>query len=139
MTTNIFHPSLLLLFLDPGSGIRDPGSGINIPDPPHCLQTYRYLKNGNKESILKIAIQTALPGVRYRVLRRHSRLGELTHLWEAGFSAADASVDGTPDVTAALGLLLEHSATSADFPANLAELSSSDPDELGATNGEEVG
>jgi hypothetical protein len=30
MTTNFFHPSLLLLFLDPGSGmsknqIRDPG------------------------------------------------------------------------------------------------------------------
>jgi hypothetical protein len=35
-----------LLFLDPGSEIRDPGSGmsknqdpgsgINIPDPPHC-------------------------------------------------------------------------------------------------------
>jgi hypothetical protein len=40
-TTNIFsHPSLLLLFLDPGSGIRDgrkSGSGINIPDPQHCF------------------------------------------------------------------------------------------------------
>jgi hypothetical protein len=45
MTTNFFHPSLLLLFLDPGSEIRDsgsgmgknqdPGSGLNIPDPPH--------------------------------------------------------------------------------------------------------
>ncbi len=35
-----FHPSLLLLFLDPGSGMsknQDPGSGINIPDPQHCL------------------------------------------------------------------------------------------------------
>ncbi len=35
-----FHPCLSLLFLDPGSGIRDPGwvksgSGINIPDPQH--------------------------------------------------------------------------------------------------------
>ncbi len=50
MTTNFFHPSLLLLFLDPGSGIRDPGSkmgknqdpgsGINIPDPQHSM----YLK-----------------------------------------------------------------------------------------------
>jgi hypothetical protein len=29
------HPCLSLLFLDPGSGIRDPGSGINIPDPQH--------------------------------------------------------------------------------------------------------
>jgi hypothetical protein len=31
--------SLLLLFLDPGSGMgknQDPGSGINIPDPQHC-------------------------------------------------------------------------------------------------------
>ena len=36
MTTNFFHPSLLLLFLDPGPGIRDPGSGMgkNLdPDP----------------------------------------------------------------------------------------------------------
>ncbi len=42
---NFFHPSLLLLFLDPGSEIQDPGSGmdkdqdpgsgINIPDPQH--------------------------------------------------------------------------------------------------------
>jgi hypothetical protein len=35
MTKNFFHPSLLLLFLDPGSGMvknQDPGSGINIPD-----------------------------------------------------------------------------------------------------------
>jgi hypothetical protein len=37
MTTIFFHPSLLLLFLDPGTGIRDPGSGINISDPQHCL------------------------------------------------------------------------------------------------------
>ncbi len=50
MTTNFFHPSLLLLFLDPGSGIRDPGSAmgknqdpgseINIPDPPHCRNVF---------------------------------------------------------------------------------------------------
>ncbi len=35
-----FFTSLLLLFLDPGSGMgknQDPGSGINIPDPQHCL------------------------------------------------------------------------------------------------------
>ncbi len=31
MTTNFFHPSLLLLFLDLGSGIRDPGSEIRDP------------------------------------------------------------------------------------------------------------
>jgi hypothetical protein len=45
MKKKFFHLSLLLLFLDPGSGIRDPrsgmgknqdpGSGINIPDPQH--------------------------------------------------------------------------------------------------------
>jgi hypothetical protein len=28
MTSNFFYPSLLLLFLDPRSEIRDPGSGI---------------------------------------------------------------------------------------------------------------
>ncbi len=38
ITTNFFHPSLLLLFLDPGSEIRDPGSetrdpGSEIRDP----------------------------------------------------------------------------------------------------------
>ncbi len=47
MTTNFFHPSLLLLFLDPRSEVRclgsgmgknqDPGSGINIPDSQHCF------------------------------------------------------------------------------------------------------
>jgi hypothetical protein len=31
MKTIFFHPSLLLLFLDPGSGIRDPISGIRDP------------------------------------------------------------------------------------------------------------
>ncbi len=39
MTTIFFHPSLLLLFLDPGSGMgknQDAGSGINIPNPQHC-------------------------------------------------------------------------------------------------------
>ncbi len=38
MTSNFFSTSLLLLFLDPGSGMgknQDPGSGINIPDPQH--------------------------------------------------------------------------------------------------------
>jgi hypothetical protein len=38
MTTYFFHPSLLLLFLDPGSEMgkpQDSGPGINIPDPQH--------------------------------------------------------------------------------------------------------
>jgi hypothetical protein len=38
MITNFFHPSLLLLFLDPISEIRDgqkSGSRIKIPDPQH--------------------------------------------------------------------------------------------------------
>jgi hypothetical protein len=78
------------------------------------------------------------------LLRRHSCLGELTHLWEDGFSAADASVDGTPDFAAALvatvgePLLVEHSVMSADFPANLSKPSSPVP-ELGSTKCEEVG
>ncbi len=33
MTMNFFHPSLLLLFLDQGSG-------INIPDPQHCFPSF---------------------------------------------------------------------------------------------------
>jgi hypothetical protein len=39
MTKIFFHPSLFLLFLDPGSGMgknQDLGSGINILDPQHC-------------------------------------------------------------------------------------------------------
>ncbi len=36
-TANFFHPSLLLLFLDPGSGMdKNQVSGINIQDPQHC-------------------------------------------------------------------------------------------------------
>jgi hypothetical protein len=38
MTANFVPPSLLLLFLDPGSGMgknQDPGYGINIPDSQH--------------------------------------------------------------------------------------------------------
>jgi hypothetical protein len=34
MATNFFHPSLLLLFLDPRSGIRDPGSGMGKNQDP---------------------------------------------------------------------------------------------------------
>ena len=37
MTTNFFHPSLLLLFLDPGSGMgknQDPGSGMGKNQDP---------------------------------------------------------------------------------------------------------
>jgi len=34
MTTNFFHLSLLLLFLDPGSGIRDLGSGMGKNQDP---------------------------------------------------------------------------------------------------------
>ncbi len=46
MTKKKFRPSLLLLFLDPGSGMdknQDPESGINIPDPQHCILTYAFL------------------------------------------------------------------------------------------------
>ncbi len=43
-----FRPSLLLLFLDPGSGMgknQDPGSGINIPDPQHWPVKSYYSKS----------------------------------------------------------------------------------------------
>ncbi len=45
MITDFFHSSLLLLFLDPGSGMgknQDSGSGINIPDPQHCIQQWKF-------------------------------------------------------------------------------------------------
>jgi hypothetical protein len=36
MKKKLFHTSLLLKFLDPGSGMgKNSGSGINIPDPQH--------------------------------------------------------------------------------------------------------
>jgi hypothetical protein len=41
MTKKNFHPSSLLRFLDPGSGMgknQDTGSGINIPDPQHWYE-----------------------------------------------------------------------------------------------------
>jgi hypothetical protein len=50
LTTNFFHPSLLLLFLDPGSGMgknQDPASGINIPDPQHRSNLCLTLKLGH--------------------------------------------------------------------------------------------
>jgi hypothetical protein len=53
MTTNFFHPSILLLFLDPGSEIRDPGwvncffvffvqriTGIPPPPPVSLIIVY---------------------------------------------------------------------------------------------------
>jgi hypothetical protein len=42
MKTNFLHPSLLLLFCDPGFGMdknQDPGCGINIPDPQHWKES----------------------------------------------------------------------------------------------------
>jgi hypothetical protein len=48
LATIFFHPSLLLLFLDLGSGMgknQDPGSGIAIPDPPHLgFSLFRFAK-----------------------------------------------------------------------------------------------
>ncbi len=42
LTTNFFDPSLLLLFLNPGSEIRDQEwVKIRIPDPQHCFVQYR--------------------------------------------------------------------------------------------------
>jgi hypothetical protein len=63
MTTNYcFHPSLLLLFLDPGSGMdknQDPGSGIVIPDPQHCFKVLLslFFDLAYKESIIEAHAQ----------------------------------------------------------------------------------
>jgi hypothetical protein len=51
MTTNFFSPlSFVAVFgsgiRDPGSGMgknQDPGSGINIPDPQHCINIFKFL------------------------------------------------------------------------------------------------
>jgi hypothetical protein len=47
MTPIFFHPSLLLLLLDPGSGMgknQNPGYGINIPDPQYCLGASGFIR-----------------------------------------------------------------------------------------------
>jgi hypothetical protein len=49
MATNFFPSSLLLLFLDPGSGMgknQDPGSRINIPYPQHGHFVFRVRMRG---------------------------------------------------------------------------------------------
>ncbi len=40
-----FHPSLCLLFLDPGSGIRDPGSGMGKNQDPGSTSRIRHTAN----------------------------------------------------------------------------------------------
>jgi hypothetical protein len=48
LSKKYFHLSLLVLFLDPGSGMgknQDPGSGINIPDPQHCRNQIPVFEN----------------------------------------------------------------------------------------------
>jgi hypothetical protein len=63
MTTNFFHPSVLLLILDPGSGMgknQDPGSGINIPDPQHCNFPYIY-KEIQKGAVAKSYMTNGSP------------------------------------------------------------------------------
>jgi hypothetical protein len=79
MTTNFFHPSLLLLFLNPESGIRDPGSGmgknqdprsgINIPDPQHCTQLCDVNNTGDTLSPVSL-----LPTINYCRCRWHRQL-----------------------------------------------------------------
>jgi hypothetical protein len=69
LTTNFF-----VLFLDPGSGIRDPesgmgktqdpGSGINIPDPQHCCDAHLSLVEdaGDLEEFIRGNLVQAGPG-----------------------------------------------------------------------------
>jgi len=55
MTTNFFNLSLLLLFLDQGSGMdknQDPLSGINIPDPQHwIIHIFVFFKREDAEAL----------------------------------------------------------------------------------------
>jgi hypothetical protein len=44
MTTNYFHPSLLMLFLVPGSEIRDPRSGIWDKHPGSATLLIKFKK-----------------------------------------------------------------------------------------------
>ncbi len=63
MKTNFISPLSFLLFLDPGSWIRDPGSGmgknqdpesgINIPDPQHWFFSDLRSPNHISDSLVK--------------------------------------------------------------------------------------
>ncbi len=68
-TTSFLHTSLLLLFLDPGSGMGknlDLGSGINIPDPQLCSQGCEGW--GEEQGILYIYQSLGGPAERYTPL-----------------------------------------------------------------------
>ncbi len=70
ITKKFFHPSLLLLFLDPGSEILDPGSGmgknqnpeagINILDPQHWNQVWNQYDKYLPVTILYCKLRNAL-------------------------------------------------------------------------------
>jgi hypothetical protein len=68
MTTNFFHLSLLLLFLDPGSGIRDPGwVKIRIRDKHPGYATLDFL--------LLISVLKAPSSLRFRPGRQPIHTG----------------------------------------------------------------
>jgi hypothetical protein len=73
MTSNFFHPSVLLLFLDPRSGIQDPGSGmgknqdlgfgINIPNLQYCVYLIFLYKGLQREIFLGVTSHNKLLGL----------------------------------------------------------------------------
>ncbi len=89
-----FSLSLLLLFLDPGSGMgknQDPGSGINIPDPQHWLyvMTVLYLiPDVTSGSVYEQHLQSLASSLLWSCSRMpryllYSRL-QCAHLWMPG-------------------------------------------------------
>jgi hypothetical protein len=68
MTKKFFHPSLLLLFLDSRSWIRDPGwvkiripgAGINILNPKHWNQVWNLYDKYLPVTIVYCKLRSAL-------------------------------------------------------------------------------
>jgi hypothetical protein len=54
LTTIFFHPSLLLLFLVPGSGIRDLGSEMGKNQDPGAWIISRIKKNPGSATLVKL-------------------------------------------------------------------------------------
>ncbi len=78
MTTNFFHPSLLLLFLDPGSGMgknQDQGSGINIIKGNSFILVIYFFISGIDIQAVNVVINFDFPKMAETYLHRIGRSG----------------------------------------------------------------